>query len=341
MQKALRNSFRYSLSGIHMYKSRCLLLMMFIFLAMPLTVSAGEEVMPGETETSEEKTEALPVSIGEGPGNTIRLGERLIPLNARSMDISGINLSECDIGSVFGKMPELKQVTMTDCGLTNEEYAALQDAYPGIRMIWEIQFSRRKLRTDAVAFSTFRGGALDQPFKDEDVYYLKYCRDMVGIDLGHNPVHDLSFLQYMHELKVLIMVDNSGLKDISMIRYVPKVTYLEVFVNSITDLSPIEGLKDMEDLNFSRNPVADVEAVKDFPKLKRMVFMETNVQADDIAELRSIYPKTKITTTGINSLAGDWREDPHYYAMRKLFKNNEENSTYHRDGRQQPEMYDR
>ena len=317
---------------------RLILLMICILLALPMKVSAEEDVTAEETG---ESVESPAVSIEEGPGNTVKLGDRLIPLYAREIDISGINLSKCDMKKVFAKMPELKKVTMTDCGLENEDYAKLQDEFPGIRMIWEIQFSRRKLRTDAVAFSTFRGGSLDQPFKDEDAYYLKYCRDMVGIDLGHNPVHDLSFLQYMHELKVLIMVDNSGLNDISMIRYVPEVTYLEIFVNSITDLSPIEGLNDLEDLNFSRNPVKNIEAVKDFPKLRRMVFMETKVSGDDIASLRKIYPNTKIVTTGINSLAGDWREDAHYYAMRKLFKNNEENSTYHRDEEKSIELCDR
>ena len=308
--------------------------MIILFLAFSLKVSAEEDA-------SSEETKAPAVTAEDGPGNTIKLGDRLIPLNARVIDLSGINLSECDMKSLFAKMPELKKVTMIDCGMENEDYATLQDAYPGIRIIWEIQFSRRKLRTDAVAFSTFRGGMLDQPFKDEDAYYLKYCRDMVGIDLGHNPVHDLSFLQYMHELKVLIMVDNAGLDDISMIRYVPKVTYLEIFVNKVTDLSPLEHLKDLEDFNFSRNPVKDVEAIKDFPKLRRMVFMETKVSAQDIAELRRIYPDTKIVTTGINSLAGDWREDAHYYAMRKLFKNNEENSTYHKDNEEESVFYDR
>ena len=181
---------------------RILVTMIIFFLVFPLKVSAGEDSLTDDTAAAAEEAEAPAVSIEEGPGNTIKLGDRLLPLNAREIDISGINLSECDMGSVFEQMPELKKVTMIDCGLENEDYAALQDKYPGIRMIWEIQFSRRKLRTDAVAFSTFRGGALDQPFKDEDAYYLKYCRDMVGIDLGHNPVHDLSFLQYMHELEL-------------------------------------------------------------------------------------------------------------------------------------------
>ncbi len=315
---------------------RILLILTILIMLFPLKAYAGEDTDIEETEES-----SPAVTVEEGPGNTLKLGDRLIPLYAKEIDLSGINLSKCDMKAVFAKMPKLEKATLIDCGMENEDYAKLQDAYPGIRMIWEIQFSRRKLRTDAVAFSTFRGGELDQPFKDADAYYLKYCRDMVGIDLGHNPVHDLSFLQYMHELKVLIMVDNAGLNDISMIKYVPKVTYLEVFVNSITDLSPIQYLKDMEDLNFSRNPIKNVDAVKDFPKLRRMVFMETKVSSEDIAELRSIYPKTKIVTTGINSLAGDWREDAHYYAMRRLFKNNAENDTYHRDEEEVTELCDR
>ena len=53
-------------------------------------------------------------------------------------------------------MPELKKVTMIDRGLENEDYAALQDKYPGIRMIWEIQMSHWTIRTDTIAFSSMK-----------------------------------------------------------------------------------------------------------------------------------------------------------------------------------------
>ncbi len=298
-------------------RSRLLIFSIFIIFIMSMNVHASEE-----DEGSEY------VTVEEGSGNTVKIGDRLIPLDARMVDLSGISLNKCNLKPVFSRMKNLKKVTMIDCGYTNEEYAGLQDAFPGVRFIWEIQFSRRKLRTDAVGFSTFRGGDLDQPLKESDAYYLKYCRDMIGIDLGHNPIHDLSFLQYMHELKMLILVDNS-LTDIDMVRYAREVKYLEIFVNSIPDISPIEPLKDLEDLNFSRNPVKNIDAVKNLPKLRRLVFMETRASAEDIKEVRKLYPNTKVTTTGINSLAGGWREDSHYYAMRRLLKNNEENEIFH------------
>ncbi|MBR5420971.1 MAG: leucine-rich repeat domain-containing protein [Lachnospiraceae bacterium] len=300
---------------------RILFVLMLIFFALPLTARAGDE---------DGQEEPAPV-LEEGPGRTLKIGERLIPLHARSLDLSGIDLSACDMDKLFAAMDRLEKIVMIDCGLDNEGYARLQDAHPGVRIIWEIKFSRRKLRTDAVGFSTFRGGDLDQPLSEKDAYYLRYCRDMVGLDLGHNAIYDFSFLQYMHELQVFIMVDNPGLCDISMLKYAPQLRYLEIFKNSITDLEALKYLEELEDLNFSRNPVADISPIEELPKLRRVTFMETAASTEDIAALRKKRPGVKIVTAGINSLAGGWREDEHYYAMRRLLKNNEENSVYHRD----------
>ncbi len=299
-----------------------------LFFLLYLPVSAAEEDVTEDTVEESDDEVKDPVW---GEGNTIVFAGRLIPANAERLDLSGINLMQWNVVKLFLNMPDLKTVKLINCGLSNDSYAKLQDAFPRIRMIWDIQLSRRKIRTDSVGYSSFRGGALDQWMTDEDAKYLKYCKDMVAVDLGHNPVHDLSFLQYMPNLKILIMVDNHGLKDLTNLRYVPQLTYLEIFVNSVSDLSVFQNLHQMEDLNISYNPISSTEYLKDFPKLERLWMESTRVPYDDFLELCEIYPDATMVYYGSGSVDKGWRVGSHYNAMRAIVKDNEENEIYYKE----------
>ena len=68
--------------------------------------------------------------------------------------------------------------------------------------------------------------------------------EFADIDIGHCCVSDLSFLEYMPELRVLILVENyptdgssRRLKDISALKYCPHLRYLEFFANDLKDIS--------------------------------------------------------------------------------------------------------
>ncbi len=287
-----------------------------------------------ETESTDEagddETNGIP-PVEKGAGNTLVFGDRLIPADARKLDLSGMDLKDYDTETLFKSMPKLESVRLIGCGLTNDGYAALQDKFPGIRMIWDIKLSRRSIRTDSVGYSSFRGGALDQWMTDDDAKYLKYCRDMVAVDLGHNPVHDLSFLQYMPNLKILIMVDNRGLTDLSYLKYVPQLTYLEIFVNRVSDLSVFQYLHQMQDLNISYNPISSTEYLKDFPKLERLWMECTRVPYSEFQALGEIYPDVKRVYYGSGSVDQGWRVGSHYAAMRDIVKYNAENDIYYRD----------
>ena len=151
---------------------------------------------------------------------------------------------------------------------------------------------------------------------------------MVAVDLGHNPVHNLDFLQYMPNLKILIMVDNHGLKDLTDLRYVPQLTYLEIFVNSVSDLSVFQNLHQMEDLNISYNPISSTEYLKDFPKLQRLWMESTHVPYDEFLKLCELYPDATMVYYGSGSVDKGWRVGSHYNAMRAIVKDNEENEIY-------------
>lgn len=240
-----------------------------------------------------------------------------------TLDLSGHDLAglEVDLYEIFEVLPGLTRVDLCKTGFTNEEYAALQDAFPDIRMIWEIVWHHWTFRTDVVAFSTMKTCAQTFFLYDEDAQYLRYCTDLVALDLGHNRVHDWSFLQYMPNLKILIAVDNQ-VEDLSWIQYTPKLEYLEFFVGYVTDLSFLQYTPNLKDLNISYNRVSDATYLYDLPNLERLWMEHTRIPYSEYQKLVETYPDAKIVRNGEGSIDQGWRTHERYYAMRDMFRNN-------------------
>ncbi len=249
------------------------------------------------------------------------------------LDISNINVSDIDMDTLIDSLPYLERLTMIHCGLDNDGYAQLQDRHPETRIIWEIVTYNRqwRIRTDAVAFSTFKNTGEQFVFLSRDAYYLRYCTDLVALDLGHNYVSDLSFLQYLPNLKILILVDNwrflddggeTRICDISDIHYCTKLRYLEIFCNKIEDISAIAELTELEDLNISYNPISSSEALRNLPNLKRLWMERTDIPYEEFEELQALYPDVEMVYYGQGSVDQGWRSGERYNAMRRMVRNN-------------------
>lgn len=247
----------------------------------------------------------------------------IVTPEVEELDLSGHDLSGLDIDlyQLFELLPNLTRVDICKTGFTNADYAALQDAFPNIRMIWEIVWHHWTFRTDVVAFSTMKTCAQTFFLYDEDAQYLRYCTDLVALDLGHNRVHDWSFLQYMPNLKILIAVDNQ-VEDLSWIQYTPKLEYLEFFVGYVTDLSFLQYTPNLKDLNISYNRVSDATYLYNLPKLERLWMEHTRIPYSEYQKLKETYPDAKIVRKGEGSIDQGWRTHERYYAMRDMFKNN-------------------
>ena len=64
------------------------------------------------------------------------------------------------------------------------------------------------VRTDVTAFSTQH--TYQSKFHTSKTFsVLKYCHNLVALDIGHNEVSDLSFLEDLPQLKVLILAANN------------------------------------------------------------------------------------------------------------------------------------
>lgn len=259
-------------------------------------------------------------------------GVRITP-DVRELDFSGHDLAamDLDLYMLFGLLRNLEKIDMCQCGFSNDEMAALQDAFPGIKIVWEIQMSHWTVRTDAVAFSTMKTCSQTFYLNDEEAKYLKYCTDLVALDLGHNYVTDLSFLQYMPELKILILVDNvkgwedgkiRRIDDLSMLQYVPKLEYLEFFCDGVKDISFLQYTPNLVDLNISYNPISDATYLFELPKLERLFLEHTRIPYSEFERLQETYPDAQLEYYGEGSIDHGWREHERYYAMRDMFRNN-------------------
>lgn len=284
--------------------------------AAPAAAASQLAVLPAQ----EVSREPVPVQLGNIV-NTMSDTEEL--------DISGNDVSALDVDAFLSAMTGLKRINMKDCGLENEDYAALQEAHPDTRILWNICVKGYVIPTDAVGFSCLLADETQPRLTNADIKYLKYCHDMVALDLGHNHITDLSFLQYMPDLRVLILVDNYSLEngwqyltDISALKYVPHLRYLELFANGISDMSVIADLKELEDLNICYNPVSSAEPFMDLPHLQRFWVYNTYIPYDELMQLYARYPNTWIVTAGDGSVDQGWRDGEHYMAMRNMVINN-------------------
>ena len=296
----------------------------------PVDVPATTVPAPVETTTEETTTEETTTYPSE-----VYIGDLVITNDQTEADISYYDVKALgvDMNQVLDSLPNLQTITMIDCGLSNAEYAALQDSHPDIKIIWEVDLTYWKLRTDAVGFTTFKGSGEDYWLTNEDAYYLRYCTDLVALDIGHNMVSDISFLQYLPNIKILILVDNMKppsetggaleyLDDCSWISYCKKLRYLEVFVSDVRDLSFLKDTPLIEDLNICYSYVDSIEYLKDLPNLQRLWMEGTDVPYEDFEILQEIYPDATLVYWGSGSVDQGWREGDHYWAMRNMVINN-------------------
>ena len=241
------------------------------------------------------------------------------PNTASTLILSGIPMEDTtELESYLKYFPNLERVEVCDCGLSSEEMDALSQRYPDIRFVWTIKVGNGTLRTDVTAFIPYKFGYhLHRPLYDADCTELKYCIDMVCLDLGHMKIRDFSFLQYMPKMKYLIVAD-TPCQDFSAIANLKELIYLEIFVTSFTETEILLGLTKLEDLNLGTTPVNDITSLKQMTWLKRLWIPATKLNHLQVAELKESLPNTRIMVYADHSTDKGWRKAKNYYDMRDL-----------------------
>lgn len=244
---------------------------------------------------------------------------------AEELDLSGTAMEDSQtLEKVLPLMHSLTWVDMCDCGLPNEVMDDLNKRYDPIRFVWKVHFSVYTLRTDASFFcaSDLPGnGYVAIKMTDEQLEPLKYCEDLIALDLGHMRYTDLSFLENMPKLQYLILVE-AKFTDITPIGTLKDLVYLEIFVNTIEDISPLLNCPELKHLNIGYTSGFDTSVLKQFTGLERLWYPGNTMSEEEIAELEAALPNTQCHLPAGDpdgSTGNGWREADIYFEMRNIF----------------------
>ena len=234
-----------------------------------------------------------------------------VPADTKILDLSGHRgLTVAEIENVLPYLPELEKLILCDCGLSSEELAELNGRLEKPRIIWNVSVGGRNTRTDEVYFASNKWGL---KMTDENIYDLRYCTDMVCVDIGHSHgVTNCQWAEFMPELRYLIIAD-SNVRGLEPLRNLKKLQFLELFMTPDgQDLSPLEGCTALEDLNLC-HVYAEPEPVSHMPWLKRL-WWSGCWPAKNLLE--KALPETQKNFTIFSSTGAGWREGKLYYEMR-------------------------
>ena len=235
---------------------------------------------------------------------------KTVPVDTVTLDLSGhTTLELTQLEEAMPYLPDLQKVILCDCGFSNEELDALNRRHEKVRIVWNVTVGGRNTRTDETYFAPNKWGI---QLDDENCSELRYCTDMVCVDIGHmKKVTNCEWAAFMPDLTYLIVAE-TGVKDLSPLKDLKKLKYLEAFLTPVTDLTPLAGCTALEDLNLCYT-YGDPEPIGEMTWLKR-VWWTQNWRAR--AELPGKLPNTCLEFSAASSTGNGWREGPLYYAMR-------------------------
>ena len=256
---------------------------------------------------------------------------------AEEIDLSGIAMQSTDeVEAFLQNLPFLNKLVMCECGLTNEQMEELCNAHPEIKFVWTLIIGKRKLRTDAIGFSTKNPGKYTSAnasdkynesvkkairLHEGDIEALKYCTDLEALDLGHNFLtdNDLTVIAGLTKLKILILADNK-ITDISALSSLKDLEYIELFMNKIPDLSPLCELPNLQDVNVCNTGVSDLSPLFSLTSVRRLWYAMNPFNREQAKALKEALPDCVCNYTTKDETSEGWRTDPRYQWMRSYFE---------------------
>ena len=236
--------------------------------------------------------------------------------DATEVDISAGPIESIEQAKqIAGFFPRLEKLIVDSGDIENEDMSAYREEVRSqYKLVWTVYFTDKcKARTDDTKFMPIDQG--EYYFQDKDAYNLRYCEDMVCIDIGHSTVENVDFLAFMPHLKYLILAWTQ-VKDISAIRDCKELIYLELDHGIIHDFEPLTGCTALEDLNINAfRWHSSIEPLTKMTWLKNLwcVGMGYSKQQELVAAL----PDTRVVTSDVSNHSGNgWRNLQNYYDMR-------------------------
>lgn len=209
--------------------------------------------------------------------------------------------------------PELEKLTMVGAWLDNELMGQFrEDHREDYKVVWSVQIGNLATRTDAKLFMPTKFMVTAGSIADWHTYNLRYCEEIVSMDVGHMSLAELDFLRYMPDLKYLDIALNH-ITDLSPLAECKNLVFLVMHSLSMElDYSPLLECTALEDLHIGGNP-GDVSPVFQMRQLKNLWI--TKLSYETYMQAKAALPNTNIGYyySGTND---GWRKLPNYFKMR-------------------------
>lgn len=234
-------------------------------------------------------------------------------LNDEVVSFNDIDLSEKkdELLALLPHMHNIGRLDMEECGIPDEEMAALREQFPSPKIVWRVHLKLYSCRTDSVMIRC--SYQLERwMLTNEDVVPLRYCNEVHYLDLGHNQIESASFVQYMPELEVCI-VAVGPITDISAIKNCPKLEYCEFLSGRVSDISSLAACTELKHLNLSKNKITDITPLYGLTKLERLwISLNWSIPKEQIEEFKRRVPNCEVNFTARDPTDEGWRYDRHY-----------------------------
>ena len=230
------------------------------------------------------------------------------------------NEGEESIRQALTILDECEYFLLDDCGIDDEIMAGIRDDFPDTKVVWRVHVGWKTALTDDPIIRMTHG------INDTMTEPLKYCNEVVYMDLGHDTdITDISFIANMPLLECLILSD-AQFKDLSPVTYCPNLTWLElIYCCSIEDISVISDMESIKYLNISNTNIRDISGIMNM-NLDRFCCIGNNVNKEDFEAYKELHPDCMSVSSG-NPYGYAWRYDDYgyhyfsYYArMREVFR---------------------
>lgn len=231
------------------------------------------------------------------------------------LDFSGTLLTSTEeMEEAMTYFPSLQKLILSDCGLDYEELAAYRDRVRDrYKVVWTVVCGRISIRTDAESIMSYKYNMFD--LQDKELVNLKYCEDMICVDLGHNYLRSCDWAAGMPKLKYLILAHNNGLRDISGLANCKELIYLEIGWTALRDLTPLLGCTSLEDINM-KYVFCDADVIVQMPWLKNVFWSGCPERNFELLETAS--PDTYILTGEEDWNTRRWRKLDNYFGQRDV-----------------------
>jgi len=235
------------------------------------------------------------------------------------MDISNCAVTIEEVERMLPYFPRLEKLDMSFCGIPDEEMDALNQQHPEVSIVWTLKIGEVRTRTDAIYF-----------YPAESNYYptngemekLRYCPDLIAVDIGHTRATDCEFLWYTPKVKYLILAD-TGITDITPVGNLKELIYLELFNLRIDDYSPLLNCTKLQDLNIGTT-YADPEPLSKMTWLHNLQWHRSDqnpATKEAVLKLPEQLPDTNVVLFPMKkarNIGGPWRYIPNYYVFRDI-----------------------